>query len=78
MLAARPKLRREFAVLALCGAPLAVSAWLVGPWWMKNVPGYWVVFGASLLGWGIARATAPRAKEEQPAAPPEVPMRRAA
>jgi hypothetical protein len=79
LLVARPNLRREFAVLALCGAPLAVSAWLVGPWWMKNVPGYWFVFGASLLGWGIARATAPRAKEEPPAALPEVPpMRRAA
>jgi hypothetical protein len=78
VLVARPRARREFAALALCGAPLAVSAWLVGPWWMKNVPGYWFVFGAALLGWGIARATAPRAQAERPAALAEVPVRRAA
>jgi len=78
VLVARPNLRREFAVLALCGVPLALSAWLVGPWWMKNVPGYWFAFGAALLGWAVARATAPRVKAERPAALAEVPMRRAA
>ncbi len=73
----RPEYRRDFAVLALWGLPLAASAWLVGPWWMRIVPGYWWVFGGSLLTWGIVRSTAPRAKLETPLAFP-VPASRAA
>ncbi len=74
----RPEYRRDFAVLALWGLPLAASAWLVGTWWMRNVPGYWWVFGGSLLTWGIVRYTAPRAKPEAPAVPWTAPASRAA
>ena len=82
VLTERPEFRRDFLVLAACGVPLAASAWVVGPWWLRNVPFYWWVFGGSLLTWGVVRATAPRAKAEAPTlklpAPGELPASRAA
>ncbi len=60
----RPEFRRDFAVLAACGVPLAASAWVVGPWWMRNVPGYWWVFGTSLVAWALVRWHATRTKRE--------------
>ena len=74
----RPEYRRDFVALAAWGVPLAVSAWLVGPWWMRNVPLYWWVFGGSLLTWAAVRLTAPRAKLEAPAVPFPAPATRAA
>ncbi|AWM36600.1 hypothetical protein GobsT_55830 [Gemmata obscuriglobus] len=60
VLKARPEYRPDFAALALWGAGLAVSAWLVGPWWVRLVPGYWAVFGGSLLTWAVVRWRAAR------------------
>ena len=74
LIAERPELRRDFVALAVWGVPLAVSAWAVGPWWMRNVPGYWWVFGGSLLTWALVRGFAPRAT---PAAPAVVSAKRA-
>lgn len=68
LLAERPDLRRDFVALALWGVPLAASAWAVGPWWGSNVPGYWWVFGGSLVTWAVVRAFVPRAKLETAAA----------
>lgn len=76
LIAERPELRRDFVALAAWGVPLAASAWLVGPWWMRNVPGYWWVFGGSLLTWAAVRAFAPRVKPDSPAK--ILPTRRAA
>ena len=67
VLVERPEFRRDFVVLALWGLPLAASAFLVGPWPFRIVPGYWVVFGGSLLTWGAVRYFTPRAKPEVPA-----------
>ena len=76
VLTERPEFRRDFAALALWGSVLAAGGWMVGPWWLRNLPFYWWVFGGSLVTWGVVRATAPRAK---PAAPAKVlPARRAA
>lgn len=66
LLAERPELRRDFAALGAWGVPLAASSYLVGPWWIAVVPGYWWVFGGSLLTWGLVRYFAPRAKGEVP------------
>ena len=66
VLAERPELRRDFAALAAWGVPLAASAWIVGPWWMRIVPGYWWVFGGALITWAVVRYSAPRAKSEAP------------
>ncbi len=66
VLAERPEFRRDFLVLAACGLPLAASAWLVGPWWGRVVPGYWWAFGSSLVAWGVVRWHARRAKREAP------------
>jgi hypothetical protein len=63
----RPEFRRDFLALALCGLPLAASAWAVGPWWGRVVPGYWWAFAASLTAWALVRGLAPRAR---PAAAP--------
>ena len=60
VLTERPEFRRDFVALAAWGLPLAVSAFAVGPWWGRNVPFYWWVFGGSLITWGIVRYTAPR------------------
>ena len=76
VLTERPEFRRDFVALAAWGGVLAAGAWVVGPWWLRNVPFYWWVFGGSLLTWGVVRATAPRAKGEAPALP--IPAKRAA
>lgn len=62
----RPDFRPDFAALALWGAPLAASAWLAGPWWMRVVPGYWVVFGGSLATWAVVRWRVARANDRPP------------
>lgn len=64
VLTERPEFRRDFVALAVWGSVLAAGAWVVGPWWLRNVPFYWWVFGGSLLTWGAVRATAPRPKRE--------------
>lgn len=64
LISERPAFRSDFAALALWGVPLAASAWVVGPWWERNVPLYWWVFGGSLVTWAAVRAFAPRAKAE--------------
>lgn len=81
VLVERPDLRRDFLALAAWGAPLAASAWLVGPWWMRIVPGYWAVLGGALTTWAAVRYRAWRAKDEGPTlklpAPSEAPARAA-
>jgi hypothetical protein len=83
VLAERPTFRRDFVALAAWGLVLSASAWTVGPWWMRIVPGYWWVFGGSLITWGLVRYFAPRAKTEVPnatfpaPAAPAVPARAA-
>ncbi|VTR91000.1 Uncharacterized protein OS=Chroococcidiopsis thermalis PCC 7203 GN=Chro_2615 PE=4 SV=1 [Gemmata massiliana] len=78
----KTEFRRDFVVLAAWGLPLAVSAWIVGPWWARVVPLYWWVFGGSLVSWAAIRWHAART---QPApalvvlpTPNEVPGARAA
>jgi hypothetical protein len=68
LLAERPEFRRDFLALSAWGLVIGASAWIVGPWWMKVVPGYWVAFAGALLTWGVVRYFAPRAK---PIAPPQ-------
>lgn len=65
-----PEYRRDFAALAAWGAVLAASAWVVGPCWMRVVPGYWWVFGGSLLTWAVVRVSASRANREVAVARP--------
>jgi hypothetical protein len=78
LLAEHPVWRRDFLVLAAWGVPLGVSAWAVGPWWMRVVPGYWVVFGGSLLTWAVVRGFAPRPQRAAPAQTVPVNVARAA
>lgn len=78
VLAGRPELRRDFVALSAWGVPLAASAWVVGPWWMRLVPGYWFVFGGALLTWALVRYFAPRAKAEALALRSPAPAARAA
>lgn len=66
VLVERPEFRRDFAALAACGVPLAASAWLIGPWWGRVVPGYWWVFGTSLVAWALVRWHATRAHRDAP------------
>jgi hypothetical protein len=82
VLAEHPEVRRDFVVLAAWGLPLSASAWLVGPWWPRNVPGYWWVFGASLSTWAVVRVHAWRTQTEPrtlaaPAPVPDAPARAA-
>jgi hypothetical protein len=60
---------------------LSASAWAVGPWWMRVVPLYWIVFGGSLLTWLAVQYFALRRKGEAPtlklSAPVEPPARAA-
>jgi hypothetical protein len=81
LLAERPEFRRDFAALSAWGTPLAASAWVVGPWWGRNVPLYWWVFGGSLLTWGVLRYFAWRANRAPATlklpAPGEAPARAA-
>jgi hypothetical protein len=81
VLVERPDFRRDFLALAAWGAPLAASAWLVGPWWMRIVPGYWVAFAGALTTWGAVRYRAWRARGELTTlklpAPSEAPARAA-
>jgi hypothetical protein len=81
VLTERPEFRRDFIALAAWGLPLGTSAFVVGPWWGRNVPFYWWVFGGSLVTWGIVRYTAPRPGRESPAvrfpSPGEAPARAA-
>ncbi|MBY0456460.1 MAG: hypothetical protein K2V38_03925 [Gemmataceae bacterium] len=60
----RPEFRRDFLALAGWGLVLAGSAWTAGPWWARNVPLYWWVFGGSLLTWLVVRLAAPRVRVE--------------
>ncbi|MBN9120357.1 MAG: hypothetical protein J0I06_14565 [Planctomycetes bacterium] len=78
LLAERPELRRDFVALAAWGVPLAASAWAVGPWWMRLVPGYWFVLGGALLTWALVRYFALRAKGEAPTQTVPVPAAPAA
>jgi hypothetical protein len=55
VLAERPQFRRDFVALAAWGAVLSASAFLVGPWWGRNVPLYWWAFGGSLVTWLVVR-----------------------
>jgi hypothetical protein len=64
VLVERPEFRRDFVLLSAWSGVLAVSAWLVGMWWSRNVPLYWWVFGSALITWGIVRYFALRAKGE--------------
>jgi len=64
VLVARPEFRRDFALLSVWGAFLSGSAWIVGPWWPRNVPLCWWVFGGTLLTWGLLRYFASRTKRE--------------
>lgn len=77
----RPEFRRDFLALSAWGLVLGVSAFLVGPWWPRNVPLYWWVFGGSLLTWGVVRYFAWRTKTAPPTlklpAPVEAPARAA-
>jgi hypothetical protein len=66
ILAEVPEFRRDFAVLSSCGVILAVSAWLVGPWWGHNVPLYWWVFGGSLVAWLVIRGRSTGPSRELP------------
>lgn len=66
VLAERPELRRDFVALAAWGFALSTSAWVVGPWWMRIVPGYWWVFGGALVTWGMVRYFSPRTKVNAP------------
>jgi hypothetical protein len=81
LLAERPQFRPDFVALAVWGAVLSASAWSVGPWWGRNVPLYWWVFGGSLLTWGIVRRAAARKPPDPPAVAyltPAAPSARAA
>lgn len=78
VLAERPEFRRDFVAISAWGSVLAAGGWMVGPWWQRNVPFYWWVFGGSLLTWGVVRATAPRAKDETPTLKLPAPQSRAA
>ena len=40
---------------------------LPGPWWVRVVPGYWLVFGGALLTWGVVRGVESRAGRKPPA-----------
>jgi hypothetical protein len=60
----RREFRRDFLALSAWGLVLGASAWLVGPWRMRNVPLYWWVFGGSLLTWAIVRYLAWRGMRE--------------
>lgn len=62
----RPEFRPDFVALAVWGLALSASAWLVGPWWMRVVPGYWWVFGGALLTWGAVRWVESRAGRKPP------------
>lgn len=62
VLVERPALRRDFVALSAWGVPLAASAWLVGPWWARVVPGNWFAFAGALLTWGTLRYRARRAR----------------
>jgi hypothetical protein len=46
----RPDLYPEFLALAAAGMVLSALMWYYGPW-MRMVPGYWFIVGATLLGW---------------------------
>lgn len=60
----RPEFRRDFVLLSVWGAFLSGSAWIVGPWWPRNVPLCWWVFGGAIVTWGLLRYFAARAKRE--------------
>ena len=78
LLAERPEFRRDFLALSAWGLVLGGSAWEVGPWWGRVVPGYWVAFAGALLTWAAIRYFAPRAKPEVPALTSPVSEARAA
>jgi len=46
----RPDRYPEFLALAAGGIVLSALMWYYGPW-MRMVPGYWFIVGATLLGW---------------------------
>ena len=48
----RPDRYPEFLALAAGGMLLSALMWYYGPW-MRMVPGYWFIVGATLLGWSM-------------------------
>jgi hypothetical protein len=55
VLVERPGCRPDFVILSAWGAVLAAAAWAVGPWTVRVVPGYWVVFAGSLVTWAVLK-----------------------
>ncbi|MGA3113467.1 MAG: hypothetical protein ABSF90_03435 [Syntrophobacteraceae bacterium] len=55
----RPDHYPEFLELAAGGMLLSALMWYYGPW-MRLVPGFWYILGATLLGWGVVVLRQPK------------------
>lgn len=74
----RPERTRELAVLGGWGAVLGMSAWLVGPWTLRMVPGLWPIVGCALVSWLAVRLWSGRGRSRVTVPPVLEPQRQAA